>query len=153
MILLVLGVLLVGTATSSFPLAQNAVINLGAQEKSIDNPYSDSKYYPDWADGDFVGAWGKGKEDILGYFKGLYGHKGSVSLFIGAWNTSDAGKSGGVRGVFGKGYMLGKINLKGEKTTTSIVGLYKATDDKFIARIMGVRGTPLVIAGHFKPFK
>ena len=153
MILLVLGVLLVGTATSSFPLAQNAAFNLGAQEESIDKPYSASKDYPDWVDGSFVGAWGKGKEDILGYFKGLYGHKGRVSLSLGVWNTSDTGKTGGVRGIFGKGYMLGKIDLIGEKATAPLVGLYKASDDKFIARVMGVKGTPVVVAGHFKPFK
>lgn len=153
MILLILGVLLAGTTTASFPFKQNTVLTLRAQGESADNLLSATTDYPDWADGGFAGAWGKGKDDILGYLKGLYGHKGRVPIFLGAWNTSDTGKTGIVRGIFGKGYMLGKINLKGEKATTPVVGLYKATDDKFIARIMGVRGTPLVIAGHFKPFK
>jgi hypothetical protein len=152
-ILLVLGVFLVGLSTASSPLKQNTTPTIQVREENNRDISSLPTDYPEWADGGFVGAWGKGKDDILGYFKGVYGQKGRVPIFVGAWNTSDGDKTGIVQGIFGKGYILGKINLKGEKTPVQFVGLYKATNTKFIARIMGIKGFPMIVAGQFKPLK
>ncbi len=152
-VLLVLGVFLVGLSTASTPLKQHMSPIRQIQEVPRGEISFSPTDYPGWADGGFVGAWGKGEGNILGCVKGVYGHKGRVHIFMGTWNTSDASKTGVVGGIFGKGYMFGKIDLKSGKTTTPLVGLYKATDTKFVARVMGIKGDPLVVAGYFKPFQ
>ena len=109
--------------------------------------------HPEWADGGFVGAWGLGVNHTLGYFIGYYGHRGRLQFFAGVWNTTDNSMHGYVRGVTIGPYLLGKINLSGDNHTAApIVGLYKANDEAFIARIMGVRGV-VVAHGRYQPFE
>lgn len=61
-------------------------------------------------------------------------------VFARVWNTTNNSMHGYVHDVTIGPFMLGKINLSGDKHTAApVVGLYKTNDEAFITRIMGVR--------------
>ena len=153
MILTVLGIVIMGTSTASLTLKQETSPIIQADGENSGSISFSPTDHPEWAEGGFVGTWGKGKNDVLGYFKGIYGHKGRVPIFLGAWNTSNGDKIGSAQGIFAKGYILGKMDREDDKTAHQFIGLYKATKTKFIARVMGPKGLPVIVAGTFKPFE
>jgi len=145
-VLLLTSLLLFSAPISTSLVIQNRIIT------SIKNEIRSAKNYPDWAEGGFAGVWGVNREKILGQFKGVYGHKGRIPIFVAKWNTTNNSKKGYIKGIFGRGYVIGIMNLTGEEISFRIVGLYTVSGDKFVARIMGWRGTPLLAAGKFRQF-
>lgn len=151
-VFLVIGMLIVAIPTAAAfvrtrqtKTTQYTVETPGGSQVSFEDP-------PDWANGGFGGAWGTSRDNILGYFKGLYGQRGRTPFFVGVWNTTDNSKQGVVRGICLRGFLLAKINLTGDARTAPLVGFYTTNDEHhFAARVMSVRGPPVVAMGRFQP--
>ena len=144
--------LLISLLLPLVPISTSVVVQ-NKTMMSIKDGTRSAKNYPDWAEGGFAGVWGVSREKILGRFRGVYGHKGRIPVFAARWNTTNDSRNGYVKGVFGRGYVLGVMNLTGDEKSFRIIGLYGMSGDKFVARIMGWRGPPLLVAGKFRPFQ
>ena len=144
--------LLISLLICSIPISTSLLVQ-NKTTKQVKGEASSAKDYPDWAEGAFAGVWGVNREKIIGHFKGLYGHKGRIPVFAARWNITNDSKNGYVKGVFGRGYVLGVMSLAGDKKSFRIIGLYSTNGNKFVARILGWRGPPLIVAGKFRPFQ
>jgi len=143
----VIMLLLISLLLPLVPISTSVVIQ-NKTVMSIEDETRSAKNYPDWAEGGFAGVWGVNREKILGQFKGVYGHKGRIPVFVAKWNTTNNSKKGYIKGIFGRGYVIGIMNLTGEEISFRIAGLYTVSGDKFVARIMGWRGystAPLLV--------
>jgi len=120
----VIMLLLISLLLPLVPISTSVVIQ-NKTVMSIEDETRSAKNYPDWAEGGFAGVWGVNREKILGQFKGVYGHKGRIPVFVAKWNTTNNSKKGYIKGIFGRGYVIGIMNLTGEEISFRIAGKFR----------------------------
>ncbi len=104
-------------------------------------------------DGSFEGTIGPKPHDnkTIGNISGTYETRNRGGRFNGEWEISlqNTSKSGTVRGIFFRIFVLGKVTIEGINRTVPIVGFIKAKDGTFVGRWMAPVGPAFYFWGTY----
>jgi len=147
-------------ASMSFVSATSIPKIRSLRAQTLDEITADPEDAPEWAVGNFTGAWGLnfwGNDWFaIGSVKGYYGQGFLWALKVGRflieYRAEDAENGTLFEGIFFGPYLIGHTTDLQTDNTSAFVGLGGYNETHFRWRIMGMEGPTIFMKGTFNQF-